>query len=105
MREQQKRIGAPTQAGSGRRNHGWRFRGSCADDSGARQSTFRTPSQTTIAAATTTASPRPAAPLRMLMMRATPPWTVSTTLTATWDSRTDPFDNNHFMRGLPATLP
>jgi hypothetical protein len=50
-------------------------------------------------------SPRPAAPLRMLMLRATPPWTVSTTLTATWDSRTDPFDNNHLMRGLPATLP
>jgi hypothetical protein len=86
MREQQKPVSAPTQAGSRRRDHGWRFRGSCADDSGACQSTFRTPSQTIIAAATTTALPRPAAPLRMLMMRATPPWTVSTTLTATWRS-------------------
>jgi hypothetical protein len=51
MREQQKRVSAPTQAGSGRRNNGWRFRGSCANDSGARQSTFRRPSQTIIAAA------------------------------------------------------
>jgi hypothetical protein len=51
MREQQERVSAPTQAGSGRRHNGWRFRGFCADDSGARQSTFRTPSQTIIAAA------------------------------------------------------
>jgi hypothetical protein len=41
----------------------------------------------------------------MLMLRATSLSTVSTTLTATWDSMTDPFDNNHLMRGLPATLP
>jgi hypothetical protein len=82
MREQQKRVSAPMQAG----DNGWRFRGSCADDSGTRQSTYRTPYQTIIAAATTTAWPRLAAPLRMLMMHATPPWTVSTMLTATWRS-------------------
>jgi hypothetical protein len=41
----------------------------------------------------------------MLMLRATPLSTVSTWLTATWDSMADPFDNNHFMRGLTATLP
>jgi hypothetical protein len=49
---------------------------------------------------------RSAAPLRMLVLRATPPpSTVSTTRTATWDSTTDPFDNNHLVRGLTATLP
>jgi hypothetical protein len=48
---------------------------------------------------------RSAAPLRMLMSRATPPSTVSTTWTATWDSMTDPFGNNHLMRGQTATLP
>jgi hypothetical protein len=41
----------------------------------------------------------------MLMLRATSLLTVSTTLTAIWDSMTDPFDNSLFMRGLTATLP
>jgi hypothetical protein len=41
----------------------------------------------------------------MLMLRATSLSTVSTTLTAAWDSMTDPSDNNHLMRGLPATFP
>jgi hypothetical protein len=47
---------------------------------------------------------RPAAPLRMLMIRPTTPSTVSTTLSATQDSMTYPFDDNHLMRGQTATL-
>jgi hypothetical protein len=34
-----------------------------------------------------------------------PPSTVSTTRAATWDSMTDPSDNNHLVRGQTATLP
>jgi hypothetical protein len=48
---------------------------------------------------------RSAAPLRMLMIRPTAPSTVSTTLSATRDLMTYPFDDNHLMRGQTATLP
>jgi hypothetical protein len=40
---------------------------------------------------------RPAAPLRMLMIRPTAPSTVATTLSATRDSMTYLFDDNHRM--------
>jgi hypothetical protein len=48
---------------------------------------------------------RPAAPLRMLMIRPTAPSMVSATPSATRDSTTYPFDHNHLMRGQTATLP
>jgi hypothetical protein len=48
---------------------------------------------------------RPAAPLRMLMIRPTATSTVSTTLSVIRDSMTYPFDDNHLMQGQTAMLP